>query len=100
MEQEFKVVNGIIQMQLTGKIYVERATKIREQAFTYFEQGYKDFIIDLGEVEHIDSTGLGVLIAIQKRSVQNNGNVTLKNVKGTVKQLFELTRLTKVFHIE
>ena len=51
-------------------------------------------------VEYIDSSGLGMLIRIQKIAVRNDGNVVLKGVQGLVRELFEMTRLTALFHIQ
>ncbi|WP_096200828.1 STAS domain-containing protein [Bacillus sp. FJAT-45350] len=100
MLPEINVVNGVVQVRLSGKVYVEGATILREKLAPYLEKGHKDFIVDLGPVTYIDSSGLGVLIGIQKKAVQNGGDITIKNLKGDVKELFELTRLTKVFTIE
>ena len=63
-------------------------------------KGHKTFIIDLGGVDYIDSSGLGTLVAIHKRALQNGGSVVIKGLHGLVKDLFELTRLDKVFEIQ
>ena len=56
------------------------------------EKGHKEFIMNMKNVEYIDSSGLGTLVAIQKRALQNGGNVIIKNPIGLVKDLFQLTR--------
>ena len=63
-------------------------------------KGHKTFIIDLGGVDYIDSSGLGTLVSIQKQALQHGGGVTLKGIHGLVKDVFELTRLDKVFKIQ
>ena len=55
---------------------------------------------ELEGVDYIDSSGLGTLVAIQKQALQHSGGVTLKGIHGLVKDLFELTRLNKVFDIQ
>ena len=57
-------------------------------------------LLDLEKVDYIDSSGLGVLVAINKRTLQNRGKLIIKGINGLVKELFELTRLTKVFEIQ
>ena len=99
MIQEITVTDTDVLVTLAGSIYVEEAAQIREILIGYIDSGHKTFIIDLGNVDYIDSSGLGTLVAIQKRALQNGGSVIIKGMKGLVKDLFELTRLTKVFEI-
>ena len=100
MIQEITVTDNHVVVNLSGRIYVEEAAQIRESLIGYIEKGHKTFVVDLGNVDYIDSSGLGTLVAIQKRALQNGGSVIIKNLKGLVKDLFELTRLTKVFEIQ
>ena len=100
MIQEITVTDNHVVVNLSGSIYVEEAAQIRESLIGYIEKGHKTFVVDLGNVDYIDSSGLGTLVAIQKRALQNGGSVIIKNLKGLVKDLFELTRLTKVFEIK
>ncbi|HWR41623.1 STAS domain-containing protein [Sporomusa sp.] len=99
MLQEFTVVNNEVHVTLSGSIYVEEATAIREKLIEYIDKGFRQFVITMQNVDYIDSSGLGVLVAVQKRAVQNGGGVAIKGIRGIVKELFELTRLTKVFEI-
>ena len=100
MIQEITVTDNSVLVSLSGSIYIEEAAQIRESLIGYIEKGHKTFIIDLGDVDYIDSSGLGTLVAIQKRALQNGGSVVIRGLKGLVKDLFELTRLTKVFEIQ
>lgn len=99
MLKNISIINQQIHIVLSGKIYIDEATLVREKLFPYIEQGYRDFIFDIRDVHYIDSSGLGVMIAIQKRIMPKGGGVKIKGLNGTVKELFELTRLTKVFEI-
>jgi anti-sigma B factor antagonist len=100
MFQEFVVIEGEVLVHLKGKIYVDQATMIREKLFTFIESGHYRFVVDLANVTYIDSSGLGVLVAIHKNVLQNNGRVKLTGLHGDVLELFELTRLTKVFETD
>lgn len=85
---------------LVGSIYVEDAAVLREKLIAFVESEYKQFFIKLHGVDYIDSSGLGVLVAIQKKALQKNGSVTLVGAKGVVKELLELTRLNQVFRMQ
>ena len=59
--------------------------------------------IDLSETQLVDSCGLGALVAVNKWASSHNGNgavpVRLVNPPLPVQQIFELTRLHRVFEI-
>lgn len=90
---------NVIQVVLAGNLYVEEATELRETLIEQIDLGVHSIRLDLSSLSYIDSSGLGVLIAIQKRCTQKKGFVKIKGLQGNIKELFELTRLTKVFEI-
>ena len=95
-----EIVDNRIHIILQGTIYVEDAKEMTEKLVALIESGQTRLLIDLSLVEYIDSSGLGMLIRIQKIAVRNGGNVVLKGVQGIVRELFEMTRLTALFHIQ
>ena len=89
-----------LKLQLKGGIYVREAGKLREELLAAFEKGHYHFDLDLGEVTHIDSAGLGVLIQVHKRVAPKGGEVVMRGLHGAVKDLFYLTRMDRTFRIE
>lgn len=100
MIQEIRASDEEVLLRLQGKVYADEAAMIREKLFPFLDNGCSRIVVDVAEVSYIDSSGLGVLVALLKRARQNGGGVTLAGLQGEVLQLFELTRLTKVFDIE
>ena len=100
MKADIKMINNKVVIKLEGSFYVEDALLIRTKALSYFEAGHNNFLIDLSQVDYIDSSGLGVLVAIQKRALQMKGGVKIAGATGIVKELFELTRLNKIFEMQ
>lgn len=99
MRQEITIRDRQVVVSLHGSLYVEEAAVLRQKLLMHIDKGYSQFLVDLTNVDYIDSSGLGVLVAIHKRSLQHGGNVAVTGLKGTVKELFELTRLNKVFEV-
>lgn len=80
---------------------VEEAAEFREKINTLISKGEKYFVLDLSKCTFIDSTGLGVLVAVYKKCEELNGSFKLKSVNSPqVMKIFELTRLDKVFEIQ
>ena len=100
MEINTSINDGQVIVTLSGSMYVEEAAILREKLIAFMESGHKEFIIKLNQVDYIDSSGLGVFVAIQKRALQIKGGITLVGASGIVKELFELTRLNKVFAMQ
>lgn len=62
-------------------------------------EGHHLMILNLSQVEFMDSSGLGCLISILKLLATHQGNLALYNVQEPVKRIFTLTRLNQVFSI-
>ncbi|TGE38332.1 anti-sigma factor antagonist [Desulfosporosinus fructosivorans] len=85
---------------LTDKIYVHDASLLRDDLLDIIAQGVTDVKIDLSELTYIDSSGLGTLVTINKRTKERNGSLVLAGAKGLPFELIKRTRLDKVFTIE
>ena len=56
-------------------------------------------VLDLDKVRFMDSAGLGDLVAWKKRALQLGGDVRLIRPQARVRDVLELTALTRVFRI-
>ena len=59
----------------------------------------KDLIIDLEELEYLDSTGLGSFISLLKLTRDEEKEITVKNLKKNIKKVFKITDLDKLFNL-
>lgn len=84
---------------IAGSMYIEDAAVFRERIMDFTEQGYAYYQIDLSELEYIDSSGLGVMVALQKKALLAGGRVCISGLQGDIKELFVLSRLTNIFEI-
>lgn len=60
---------------------------------------YLKLVIDLSNVQFIDSSGLGVLVTVLRTVSQQGGDIKIAGPSAEVQALFSLTRLDKVFDI-
>jgi len=89
--------NNELVFHLDEEIDITQAAHLRKVTLQEIEEGHYHLVFDFARTKYIDSTGLGVLIAAQKRVSAHGYNVKVRHVKGSVKELFELTRLDNVF---
>jgi anti-sigma B factor antagonist len=84
-------------VDIPKKLAVEESVVLRRDILLMIKDGKKDFLLNFENCEFIDSTGLGVLVAIYKRTSENGGSLKLKSVNEQVMKIFKLTRLDKIF---
>ena len=60
--------------------------------------GYRRFVIELSRVGHLDSSGLGVLAAFQRR-LGAQGALVLANVQPNILGVLRLTGVERAFEI-
>lgn len=99
MEFMVKVSGNQVAAVLMGDMYVEDAATFRNDMMEHLRAGENCFEIDMTQLRYIDSSGLGVLVTMHKKAAEQGGSVTIKGLTGSVKELFELTRLDKVFNL-
>lgn len=64
-----------------------------------FDRGCARVILDLRHVNFIESAGLGALVAAKKRALERGGDIKILQPGKRVRELLELTLLTRVFEI-
>jgi anti-sigma B factor antagonist len=61
-------------------------------------QGGK-LILNFSNVKFMTSALLGLLVRIHKRVCESGGSMQLSNLNSNLQRIFEITQLTKIFHI-
>ncbi|MCE3234438.1 MAG: Anti-sigma factor antagonist [Vampirovibrio sp.] len=62
-------------------------------------EGHRHVVLNLGQVEMLDSFGLAVLISLLKLCKEHRGNLTLYGLNQQVTRLIELTHMDRVLDI-
>jgi anti-sigma B factor antagonist len=56
-------------------------------------------LLDFGNVDHLSSAALGMLINVNNRVKQQNGQLRLANIKPQILEVFVITKLNRLFRI-
>jgi len=86
-------------LQVGGEIDVATAPRLREQLIRLVNDAKFRIVVDLEDVDFIDSTGLGVLIGALKRVRTHDGDLVLICTEPRIVKVFEITGLDQVFQI-
>ncbi len=85
--------------KLRGSLDLATAPAVRAALVDATEKGSHNLIVDLTQLEFLDSTGLGVLIGAHRRTVESNGSFRLIINDGPISRLLNITGLITVFWV-
>lgn len=91
--------DGIDILAPEGRFDSPVAAQFRRMVEERIDGGNRRFVIDMGSVEFIDSTGLGVLVGCMRRASAAGGGLCLCALRPKVMGVFSLTQLDRVFPI-
>lgn len=94
------VANGTISiLELKGRFDAYEESLVREWLNKVATSPHAQVIVNLAQVDFIDSTGLAILVYGMKFCRRQGGNLYLSSLQQPVRTIFQLTRLDKAFHI-
>jgi anti-sigma B factor antagonist len=82
-----------------GRLDAHNSGELKDRILKLFEEGGRDLVVDLADVQFIDSSGLGALLSGHKNAIHRSTGFALVGLQPRVKAMFELTRLQRVFEI-
>jgi anti-sigma B factor antagonist len=84
-------------LQVTGEVDAYTAPMLRERFRELAAGGAVHLIADLGQVDFLDSSGLGALVGGLRRLREDGGSLALVITTPPILRIFQITGLTKVF---
>lgn len=91
-------VSEVVILDLTGRLWI-LDLPLRDKMNALLGEGRRNFVLNLANVEYIDSSGLGQLITIWTSIRGRGGQMTVLNPTKRVQRLFDITRLDTVFQV-
>ncbi|HLG97430.1 MAG TPA: STAS domain-containing protein [Bryobacteraceae bacterium] len=90
---------GIAILDLKGRLVVGDASLLREKVNEEAAAGHNNIVLNLADVDYIDSTGLGTMVICFTSLQKTGGALKLCNLNRRNIELLLLTKLSTVFHI-
>lgn len=93
-------VEDISILDLSGKLTIgEPVLLLRENLRSSVTDGERKFILNLGDVSYIDSSGLGELVSSYTTIRNKGGDVKLLKLTTKTRDLLQMTKLLTVFDV-
>lgn len=92
--------NQIITYHLKGRLIGEYdGTAITEAVSNDIANGYKYFILNLKELEHVNSVGLGVMVTLLTKARKAGGELRLACPSAIISSMLMITKLNTIFSV-
>jgi len=99
MRMETTVVGNVLVIKPLDKTIDAASGKdFKEAVMDWVGKGHRLLVLDLANVDFVDSSGLGSVVSCLK-ALGSGGSMVVCGVQETVGSLFKLTRMNKVFKI-
>jgi len=96
-----RVVNGIVIVDIIGQLRLGEGTNVvRDLVRDLMGKSYKNILLNLADVRHIDSAGVGELMSCYTSVRNQGGQFKLMNLSKNVHNLLQITKLYTVFDVE
>ncbi len=99
MEVETLEFGTIVVVAVGGDVDTTTVADLNAVFDDLVSRGVRNYVIDLGRVSFMDSSGLAALARLYKRIRIGHGDVRLCNLPPELRRVVELTRFDRVFDI-
>jgi anti-anti-sigma factor len=101
MSVRYESRNGIGLVRITTSLSATIAESLPQQVDAWLQTmpEVKSLVFDLGEVNFMDSSGLGAMISVFKRMAERGGKTVVARPQSAVKLMLQITRADQILHI-
>lgn len=84
---------------VSGEVDLYNVSELKKQLFSVTDGSCSSVVIDMSNVNYMDSSGIGALVAGQKKMKAHSGKFALMSVHDDVLNILKLATLDKFFKI-
>ena len=100
MKIDTRTVGDVYVLDCSGKITLGEGTMaIRNTVREVLKNGGKKIVLNLADVNYIDSSGIGELVSTYTTVTNQGGKLKLLNLTKKIQELLAITKLLTVFQV-
>lgn len=101
MQFDSHIDSSGLTLRLNGRLEFTDHERLREMVAQMSRVGDgARIVVDAGELEFIDSAGLGMLLILHEESLERKQTFAIRGVKGGVRRSIELARIDELMTVE
>lgn len=89
-----------LKVSLMGDLDITTVEGFKTSLISEFDNEPKDLVLNMQELDYIDSTGLGAIMTVYKHITDEGKSLSIVNAKRNIMKLFKITELDKLFNLE
>lgn len=97
---EYKFIDDGSTVVLSGTLTFTDHPVFRVMANQLFGSKLSGLVVNLKNLEFIDSAGLGMLLIARDEALKGNRQLVLKSAGGQVKRMFDISKFDTLFKVE
>lgn len=95
-----RLIDQVVIVDTIGELRLGEGTDVvRQVVHDLLAQGYKSILLNLRDVRHIDSSGVGELMSCYTSVRNQGGELKLMNLSKNVHNLLQITKLYTIFEV-
>lgn len=92
--------NGIGLIEVKGSLVGgDETVEMRQAVAGFVEREYQKLLLDLGKVEYLNSTAIGVLVSAHTTYAKKGWQIKICGLNKNIRNIFVITKLTLVFEV-
>lgn len=92
-----EAANGVVVLKITGRISLGRdSQQIEWQVNDLLKKNQTRVVFDLASVNHMDSTGIGILMMCSARLKKAGGDLRVAGARGLVADVLHITKVDSI----
>ena len=101
VETKIQQIGDVTVVEMSGRLHLGNSLSYAENAINrLIDGGTRKLVIDLAQLEYIDSSGLGMLIYCSGRMQQSGGRMRVAGAGGPVARVFEIAQAGRVLQFD
>ena len=101
VETKTQQIGDVTVVEMSGRLHLGNSLMYAENAINrLIDGGTRKLVIDLARLEHLDSSGLGMLIGCSGRMEQSGGRMRVAGAGAVVAQVFEIAHAGRILRLD
>ncbi|WP_270165213.1 STAS domain-containing protein [Paenibacillus sp. SYP-B4298] len=89
-----ETTEGKCTVYVSGEFDLEVASQMRAAMAPLIELTDRELILNLKDLQYIDSTGIGILVSVLKARHASQASFSVEAIPPTIRKLFDMTGIT------
>jgi anti-sigma B factor antagonist len=101
VETKIQQIGDVTVVEISGRLLLGNSLSYAENSVNrLIDGGTRKLVIDLAGLDHIDSSGLGMLIFCGGRMEQSGGRMRIAGASASVARVFEISHANRILQFD